>query len=156
MWQRPWRGSPVWCGPGPTPWQTTEGECDPWAGSINFGNWQLPLGNFFNLSQMARCGNAGCPQGGVPGGWWAGGWKGTCGFGRGCPWVCRGCQAGWPFDADLRHIGPAKYPNSNRWDCNRVRWLGQAAQAVPWTSGGYAQAFSPFGDKQELYPRWVG
>lgn len=175
----PWSHSPWtwprWAWTSPLPWQTNEGlgACDPWAGWIRLGNQMLPMGNFFNLAQFARC-QAGCPQGGIPG---VPGWKGTCSR-FGCPWICRGCQAGWPFDADLRHIGPAAYPNPNRWDCNQVRFLGRAAPrasaqgrllgagAVPSQAQqqatamqrGPAWAGQQYGpaDLQGAYPRWVG
>lgn len=84
-------------------------------------------------------------------------WAGWMSIG-GWPWPmdgvqsgppCRGCQAGWPFDSSGRHVGPAAYPNSNRWDCNRARFLGTWAQAV---GAGVMPAPYP----QQLYPRWVG
>lgn len=140
----PWSNRPgwgsSWCGPpwAPAPWQSTEwlGTMDPWLGWTEVGGWRWPLDGVWNLQQLARCQGL-CPQGNIPG---SPCFRGTC-TRRGCPWLCRGCQAGWPFDAAGRHIGPAKFPNSNRWDCNRVRWLGLAAQDA---------------DKQDLYPRWVG
>lgn len=113
---RPGWGSP-WCGPpwAPAPWQSTEwlGAQDPWLGWTEVGGWRWPLDGVWP-GASSPCARS---------------------------WPCRGCQAGWPFDAAGRHIGPAKFPNSNRFDCNRVRWLGLAAQDA---------------DKQDLYPRWVG
>jgi hypothetical protein len=42
-----------------------------------------------------------------------------------CPRRCVGCQRGWPYDADSRHIAPGKFPQvAERWECNRVKWLG--------------------------------
>jgi hypothetical protein len=119
QWQRfvgawsardPW----AWCGDHirppswPDPWPMP----DPWRGWVMFGG-AMPD---FGLAQIARCAG-GCPQRSIPG------FSGGCSM-RGCPWLCRGCQAGWPYDGNLRHIGPAKYPAANRWDCNRVKWLG--------------------------------
>lgn len=73
-----------------------------------------------DLSQLAEC-QGSCPYAGS-------GNPPRCRL-AGCPWICRGCQAGWAYDSQGRHIGPAKYPSSNRWDCNRVKWLG-------WPLGG--------------------
>lgn len=67
-----------------------------------------------NLSALARC-QASCP--------WRGGIH--CKL-EGCPRRCEGCSRAWPFDENFRHIGPVKWPHSNRFDCNRVRWLGGA------------------------------
>lgn len=122
----PWSWSP-WVWPrscGPQPWQTNEGTgaCDPWSGWVAIGGRSYPLNQQANLGQLARCQGM-CPQGWVSG---SPGFRGTCGLFT-CPWLCRGCQAGWPYDANWRHIGPVKYPASNRWDCNRIRWLGTAA-----------------------------
>lgn len=172
----PWSHSPWtwprWAWTAPLPWQTNEGigACDPWGGWIRLGNQRLPMGNFFNLAQFARC-QAGCPQAGV-----AGPWRG-CTL-RGCPWTCRGCQAGWPWDGDMRHIGPAAYPNSNRWECNAVRWLGSQARITPqeaaWAGAGAAPSAAlqkavalrrgpawagqqeVAADRQGRYQRWVG
>jgi hypothetical protein len=109
-WQRqrfgcagnPWE----WCGD----WIRPPGSADPWGGWVGFGSAGVNWGN----TQLARC-SGGCPQGRIPGK--------MCSR-WGCPWLCRGCQAGWPYDDNLRHIGPVKYPHNNRWDCNRVKWLG--------------------------------
>lgn len=171
---RPGWGMP-WCGPGPAPWQTTEwiAAQDPWLGWTQAGGWRWPLDGAW---QLARCAG-GCPQGMNPGVCW---WKGSCCL-PGCPWLCRGCQAGWPFDGAGKHIGPAKYPAANRWDCNRVRWLGTAARS-PRMTGAQARFLGAGAtptpalqkavasqrgpawagqqlqetDLQTLYPRWVG
>ena len=124
-----------WCSPVPPAWVTTENmwvwwgmrpwawlqwqgsqPCppefpDPWKGWVSWGG----------LTQLGKC-SGGCPQGCIPG---VAGWKGTCRL-QGCPWLCRGCQAGWAYDQNFKHIGPVKYPHSNRFDCNRVKWLGAA------------------------------
>jgi hypothetical protein len=52
-----------------------------------------------------------------------------------CNERCEFCQKGWVYDANLRHIGPVKYPHSNRADCNRVKWLGVNG-AQPCEPGG--------------------
>lgn len=99
-----WAANPwAWCGAGLRP-----GPPDPWWGRVSLG--------------AVQC-QAGCPAGAVAGPW------GRCRL-PGCPWMCRGCQAGWPFDANLRHIGPVPLPAANRWDCNRVKWLGAGGASV--------------------------
>lgn len=110
QWWRFRRNPWEWCGAGLKP-----GVPDPWLGRVSMG--------------AVQC-QAGCPAGAIPGVW---GWKGNCRL-PGCPLVCRGCQAGWAYDANLRHIGPIPLPAANRFDCNRVKWLGQAA--VPAQSAG--------------------
>lgn len=70
-------------------------------------------------------------------------------FSPGQPILCRGCQAGWPFDENGRHIGPAPFPNSNRWDCQRVRWWGiPGASGFPlrWRSGWWQSTDFSTGD----------
>jgi hypothetical protein len=47
-----------------------------------------------------------------------------------CPRRCVGCQRGWPYDAASRHIGPPRFPGiDERWECNRVKWLGLRGRA---------------------------
>ena len=100
-----------------------------------------------NLTALAVC-QASCPwRGGLP----ATGILPQCQQAGCCPRLCRGCEAGWAYDETGRHIGPVKYPHSNRWECNRVKWLGMrgmepcgtgyvvwvnnAGVNVPWMNG---------------------
>jgi hypothetical protein len=48
---------------------------------------------------------------------------------------CVGCQRGWSYDEQYRHIGPVKAPHSNRWACSRVQWLGVNG-SLPCEPGG--------------------
>ena len=87
-------------------WRTTE---DDWAAR------QAVLVGAADLTALAVC-QASCP--------WRGGPPQACAMKQCCPRLCRGCEAGWGYDADGRHIGPIKAPHYNRWECNRVKWLG--------------------------------
>lgn len=113
------------------PWQTTEDDWRVWRWPWDPRDSALPLPPragtpvpiaVENLTALAVC-QASCPwRGGLP----AAGITPQCTQGKCCPRLCRGCQAGWPYDTQGRHIGPVKYPHSNRWECNRVKWLGLA------------------------------
>lgn len=118
----PWTW-PAWWRRAPLSWQTNEGlgACDPWSGWVNVAGCRIPMQP---RNQLAQCQGL-CPQGWVSG---VPHWKGSCSL-WGCPWLCRGCQAGWPYDTNYRHVGPAAYPNANRWECNRVKFLGAGAVA---------------------------
>lgn len=94
-------------------WRTTE---DDWV------SWSVVLLSAVDRAALAVCAG-GCP--------WAGKVGGVCGL-VGCARICRGCEAGWSYVVEggvARHIGPVKYPASNRWDCNHVKWAG-VPQAV--------------------------
>jgi hypothetical protein len=68
-----------------------------------------------------------------------------------CPERCVGCERGWSYDADLRHIGPIKAPHSNRWACNRVAWLGRRG-ALPCTPGVVPQGIQWMNASQVVVP----
>jgi hypothetical protein len=68
-----------------------------------------------DLTAFGVC-QASCP--------WRGGPPQQCAMGPCCPRRCWGCEREWPYDAAGRHIGPQKFPALNRWECNRVKWLG--------------------------------
>ena len=71
-----------------------------------------------DLTALGVC-QASCP--------WRGGNPQQCAMGAKCPRRCVGCQRGWPYQTEAgvpRHVGPVKYPHSNRWECNRVKYLG--------------------------------
>jgi hypothetical protein len=69
----------------------------------------------FDTTALGVC-QASCP--------WRGGPPQLCQMLECCPRRCVGCERGWPYDGEYRHIGPVKAPHSNRWECNRVKWLG--------------------------------
>ena len=96
-----------------------------------------------NLTALAIC-QASCPwRGGLP----ARGIHPQCQQSGCCPRLCRGCEAGWPYDETGRHIGPVKWPHSNRWACNRVKFLGlrgmqpcrPSAVVVQWVNSSGAE-----------------
>ena len=104
-----------------------------------------------NLTALAVC-QASCP--------WRGGPPQRCAMGVCCPRLCRGCEAGWPYDAQGLHIGPVKLPHSNRWACHRVQWLGMralqpcnpAAIEVQWINSSGAEV--PWANSSGVRVEW--
>lgn len=116
----PW-GAPPWVRPpwawcAPADWRTTE-EAWWWWGFPMRARQQFVANPWNWIGAGLRPG--------VPDPWWGWvrlGWVVPQGW---VPSMCQGCRAGWPFDQNMRHIGPIPLPSANRWDCNQVKWLGR-------------------------------